>query len=319
MARPRLAVLQERFAEVRVIGAQVRFFTQTIPLNEDALVFLPGWGVPPTLWFPIAARLRNKFNTVIIENLGHGDSTLGFGVNRHNYLDWNANAALEVLDILGIKKAHFIVHSMGGYTVKKIVAREPERVASIVFVCTPLLEPLSSFVLGDSLPMRLTVDFLALQAYVMRTPFDSVKSSKSVEDAIVRTIRAVNPRFLSDLGITPLNARSFVGYVLHTPIETIAIALKGMRLEGKGLEELPKIDKPSLYVAGERDWVVDIERIKALAQWHENASMKTMPDAGHTPMSTHPRELLDILFDFYQGLGVVSPSDRPLLSRHAQF
>ncbi len=318
MARPRLAVLQERFAEVRTISANVRFFTQTMPLNEEALVFLPGWGVPPTLWFPIAARLRNKFNVVIVENLGHGDSTLGEGVTRFNYLDWNANAVLEILDLLNIQKAHFVVHSMGGYTVKKIVAREPERVASIVFVCTPLLEPLSSFVLGDSLPVSLTVDFLALEAHLLRRHIDLFKSSKRVEDALVHAIRATNPQFLTDLGITPINARPFVNYILRTPIETIAIALKGMRLEGKGVEELPKIDKPSLYVAGERDWVVDIERIEALSQWHENSTMKTMKGAGHTPMSTHSRELLKLLFEFYHSLGVVGAADRLLLLRHAQ-
>ena len=312
MTQARLSILENKTATVRTNGARVRYMMHRTPQAEHSCVMIPGWNVPPEFWQPLAIRLAagtgRRFNFLMIENIGFGGSTLGRGITPRNYLEQNACAILEVMDIEGIVSAHFAVHSMGGYAPKKILLKEPNRVASVVFICTPLLDPLSSFVVGNALLTRLSIDALAWYAYYQPHMIDGIKGNPEWIKLATSLIRTHYPSFLKTLGVTKANAEDFVRYTSLTSVRTIALAFLAMRLEGTMIDALPTIERPSLYIAGGQDWVVKTDHIKDISHWDSGSQLHIIEDAGHTPMSTHARITARTILEFYRTRGIVTPS-----------
>lgn len=84
-------------------------------------------------WFACGyvAALRPKYQIVLIDARGHGDS--GKPHDKASYtLDCRAADVTAVLDALGIEKAHFWDYSMGGWIGFDLAKYAPQRVDRLV-------------------------------------------------------------------------------------------------------------------------------------------------------------------------------------------
>jgi pimeloyl-ACP methyl ester carboxylesterase len=73
-------------------------------------------------------KLTEAFNLLAIEPLGHGKSNLR-APGHQTYTYWDtAIMAIQVMDVLGIKKAFALGTSQGGWIVTRMALVAPERV-----------------------------------------------------------------------------------------------------------------------------------------------------------------------------------------------
>jgi pimeloyl-ACP methyl ester carboxylesterase len=85
-------------------------------------------------WLPLLAR---QWTTVSLELRGHGGSEIP-GEDRMLTLERLLADALELMDHLGIAKAHVVGNSAGGYIGQRMAIERPERVATLsLFASTP--------------------------------------------------------------------------------------------------------------------------------------------------------------------------------------
>src|SRR5258706_1318285 len=104
--------------------------------SDDAEIFyeIRGKGPPVVLlhpfpchhefWTPVAAALDSRYQLILPDLRGHGDSEIGEGpalMQKH------ASDIARVLDAVGIGKATFIGCSIGGYILFEFLRRPPGR------------------------------------------------------------------------------------------------------------------------------------------------------------------------------------------------
>lgn len=115
---------------------------QQISQQGDAndLVMVHGLAASMGFW-SYAASVLSQTNPVTLFDLrGHGRSSMP----EAGYTPWQmAEDLRELLDTLGIQKAHLLGHSFGGSVILQFAHRYPERVASLMFadVRLKLLQP----------------------------------------------------------------------------------------------------------------------------------------------------------------------------------
>lgn len=98
-----------------------------------AFVFIHGLGENAPSWHFQTAFFSKAFRTIAMDLRGHGQSGDGLATIT---LDLLASDVISLLDYLGIEKAHFIGHSMGGVILQEIAAGYPERILSIILSST---------------------------------------------------------------------------------------------------------------------------------------------------------------------------------------
>lgn len=78
--------------------------------------------------------LGERYRTIAMDTVGFGDSGRGSGTAS---IEVWALAAVEVLDGLGVDRAHVVGHHTGGVIAVELAANHPGRVAGLVLSSTP--------------------------------------------------------------------------------------------------------------------------------------------------------------------------------------
>jgi pimeloyl-ACP methyl ester carboxylesterase len=122
------------------IGIETRFGTThgnaCGSQDNPAMVLLPGFGANSTMWFANVAALSNQYRVYALDTPGQpGKSIPREALNPLNCSAW----ITEVLDGIGLEKAHFVGVSLGGWLALNFAIHVPERVDHVV-----LLDPAAS-------------------------------------------------------------------------------------------------------------------------------------------------------------------------------
>jgi pyruvate dehydrogenase E2 component (dihydrolipoamide acetyltransferase) len=122
------ATSQPQFIEVG--GRRLRH--QLLGTGSDAVVMVHGFGGSLEIWGANQAALAAAGHTVAALDLpGHGESCLDVGTGS---LDDLVAAVRDYLDALGIRRAHFVGHSMGAALCLALTDHDPARVRSLTLV-----------------------------------------------------------------------------------------------------------------------------------------------------------------------------------------
>jgi 3-oxoadipate enol-lactonase len=107
----------------------------TVTGREDApvLVLSNSLGATLEMWDPQAQTLAEHFRLVRYDTRGHGGSKTPPGPYS---LDDVGNDVIELLDHLGVARAHIAGLSLGGMTAMWLAINAPERVEKLVLLCT---------------------------------------------------------------------------------------------------------------------------------------------------------------------------------------
>ena len=156
---------------------------QTIGEEGEPVVLVHGLS-GSTLWWRRNVQSLAQHHKLYLVDLP------GFGARKRQrgrfVLQQSADWLFAWLQAIGVKQAHFIGHSMGGYICMKIAAHYPEVVGRLVLV-DPAFKSIARSVLGYAIPLLaagryLTPQFFPILAYdSMRAgPITLLKATRDI-------------------------------------------------------------------------------------------------------------------------------------------
>lgn len=93
------------------------------------VLFIHGVGMSAAIWQPQIDLMRDRFDVIAIDMLGHGASPLP---RENAELADYADQAIRLLDHLGLERVAVVGHSMGALVAQELALRHPSRVGSLV-------------------------------------------------------------------------------------------------------------------------------------------------------------------------------------------
>ena len=207
-------------------------------------------------------------------------------VGESSEIDWQkapytmsdlAKDAISVIDAYGIKKAHFIGDSMGGWICQRIGVDYPEKVLSLVIISAGPIE-----ITKEGL-MDLTVveqEFLDR----MTKMFLSVKNGKTVDETVQNLLpvwRHANAEIPFEEEMAKAFTIDFLTRTKNKNAKNHDLMMQGFLAQMKQSSTLQKINRPTLVIHGDKDPIVLLRHGKAVADAIPNAKFVTIKGMGH--------------------------------------
>lgn len=104
----------------------------TNALSSEWVVFIHGAGGSSAVWHKQVKPFSEKFNVLLIDLRGHGQSKLKSDSKNYSF-KIIANDVLLTLEEHAIETAHFVGVSMGSIIIKQLYSLSPKTVQSMVF------------------------------------------------------------------------------------------------------------------------------------------------------------------------------------------
>jgi pimeloyl-ACP methyl ester carboxylesterase len=239
------------------------------------LVFLHGIALSGRAYVRLLSRLAGMgFLVIALDAPGHG-----FTPNLPREaaeLSHRVDLTLRALDKLGVRKAVFMGHSMGGRMIIQLAAVAPERVMAAV-----LLNAAAGAPFDESIRTRVRSRRWAAQALVNAAydaPGDSSRLPGRERSRYMRQMAAALARNVrTPLGL-PGAVRAIIDSGDYTPL----------------LESMREQSVPTIVVHGENDLVVPFESAHDMAD-RANGALYRVPGAYHSWMLANPRHGADMM------------------------
>jgi 3-oxoadipate enol-lactonase len=237
--------------------------------SNDAEIFyeLRGQGPPVVLlhpfpcdhefWNPVALVLESRYQLILPDLRGHGDSEIGEGpalMQKH------ASDIARVLDAANIGKAAFIGCSIGGYILFEFWRRYRPRVTALV--------------LCDTRP----------QADTSEARANRLKAAATVlEQGTEPFLETMIPKLM---GRTTVSSRPDLvtgarAMMRRMSAEDISQVQRGMAERPDSVADLKTINVPTLIVIGEEDVLSTVADGELMRQNIAGSQLKVVPKAGH--------------------------------------
>ncbi|KAA0109793.1 3-oxoadipate enol-lactonase [Mycolicibacterium sp. P1-5] len=228
--------------------------------DGPTLVLSNSLGSTHRMWDAQLADLERQFRVVRYDTRGHGASAVPAGPYS---IDDLADDLVGLLDRLGVDKASLVGLSLGGMTVMRVAARNPERVERIALLCTAATLP--------------PADGWRQRAATVRA-----HGSAAVADAVVQ--RWFTP---AHLDTNPAVRVAHTQMVAATPAEGYAGCCEAIA-ELDLREQLSSIAAPALVIAGADDPATPPEKLAEIAEGIPGAQLLTVPDSAHLANAEQP-------------------------------
>ena len=229
------------------------------------LVLIHGFPLDLSIWDSVVPLLENDFDLIIPDLRGFGESSTVD--TPYTMLDF-ANDIAGLLDFLGVEKAAFAGHSMGGYVALAFAKEYPERVSGLALV--------SSQAAADA-PERKAGRY---------------KTAKDVlEKGVDVVAEAMTPKLSANEKV-----QEFAKLLMkaQNPAGVIG-ALKAMAEREDFTGILPQFSFPIVLIHGDADGLIPIERAKEIKSIMPTAQLIKLKKAGHMPMLEYPKETAEAL------------------------
>lgn len=220
------------------------------------------------LYWPSEIRRLPGYRIYAPDLPGHGKSS-GRGLQT---IDLYVRALAEWLDSIGIGRAVFVGHSMGGAIALTIALQQRERVIGLGLVAT-------------GAKLRVAPDLL--NEVSAETTFN-----KAIEKIAARSFSSQAPERVVELALTRM--QEIRPSVLHADLR----ACDGFDVSSR----VGKIQAPTLVICGEEDRMAPLRYSQYLADQIEGATLTVIPNAGHMVMLEKPFEVEAALVDFFSHL-----------------
>lgn len=131
-------------------GGDIRLATyQGGPDNAEAVVMIHGYSADKDVWLRFARHFTADYRVIIVDLAGHGETPYDPAL-RHDSRS-QGERVLAMMDSLGIRQAHLIGNSMGGFIAARLAHDHPERVRSATLIDAAGITPPEPSVMGRML------------------------------------------------------------------------------------------------------------------------------------------------------------------------
>lgn len=96
------------------------------------MVFIHGAGGSNVVWFKQLREFKKHFNVLLVDLRGHGKSKKEYSSAEIYKFDEIAGDVIQIMDHLGVSKAHFVGISLGCIVIRAIDRLAPGRAESII-------------------------------------------------------------------------------------------------------------------------------------------------------------------------------------------
>ena len=252
--------------------------------GERTLVFGHGFGTDQRAWRFVAPAFSAGHRVVTFDHVGFGGSDrASYSHGRHGTLDGYALDLLDVLDALDLERVTYVGHSIGGVIGLLASIEQPQRFEKLALVGSSprfVNDPpgyVGGFERGeiDGILDAMERDQRAWSASLAPVAMGT-QSPEALVDEFGNGLRALDP----------LIARIFGR----------AVFLVDCR------EELSRVSVPSLILQCTNDSIVPREVGQYLHLHLANSTLREIDAYGHCPHLTHPRETIEHLAQYVEGV-----------------
>jgi 3-oxoadipate enol-lactonase len=223
------------------------------------LLLIHGLGYARWGWEPVLPGLAERFDIVLFDNRGIGESDAPPG--PYSVVEMAADA-VQVLDEAGIERAHVVGTSLGGMIAQELALTHAERVDRLVLACTTPGGPKAH-------PMpQVTVALMAEAA----TLEPAVALRRFVENALAPASVAAHPELVDRIMAHRLATA-------QQPAAWAAQASAGATFDA--YDRLGALAAPTLVQHGGEDVVVDPQNADLLVELLPDARIERFPGTGH--------------------------------------
>lgn len=241
------------------------------------VVLLHGFMESLEIWDEFTDTLSVDFRVIAIDLPGHGGSDC---IGKEHSMEMMAEEVYNVLEILGIKKAIFIGHSMGGYVCCAFAEKYPQLMKGLVLM--------HSHAFPDSEEAKKNRDRL----------IEAVKKDKTGFIA----------SFIPEL-FAPANRTQFIPEIENlariagqTCKDGIIASLTGMKNRPDRNKIIAALNIPVLYILGKYDSKVPTELILPAVKKTNNSVSIVLDHSGHMGYIEEKEQALEILKDFLEAV-----------------
>jgi pimeloyl-ACP methyl ester carboxylesterase len=240
-------------------------------------------------WMTVAKKLAIEFKVYSIDLRNHGHSP---NSETHDFESMKNDLA-EFFDTHHIDKAIVMGHSMGGKTAMCFAADYPERVEKLIVVD---IAPKDYFLLNDESQYHLHNNILRA---MLEIDFSRIANRKQVEDFLLERIdshqivqfllKNVHRNKESNQFYWRLNVK-----VLYDNLDGIIKSVDANWFD----DRIPINAYPVLFIKGSNSKYILPEDFTSIHRIYPEASIVTIPDAGHWLHAEQPQLFMETLWNY---------------------
>jgi pimeloyl-ACP methyl ester carboxylesterase len=276
-----------RVHDVHVGRTRVSTLTMGDPTSPDMLL-LHGLGGTKVSFFDTAAALSANYRVHALDFPGFGSSSkpARAGYNAPYF----AKTVLDVMDELGIRRAHVVGNSMGGRVALEIGLTAPDRVAALALLCPAVAwikrdyHPLVRLLRPEFglLPHRFGRETVAKQFWTLFADRDQI--DPSVADVVVDEFQ---------------NTYSSAGARIAFLSAARNIYLDAPFGRNGFYPRLAELEPPALFVWCSHDKLIPAAFRHKVAEWLPSAQQIVLDGCGHVPQVERPEQTNGLLRRFF--------------------
>ncbi|WP_129127018.1 alpha/beta fold hydrolase [Geomonas oryzae] len=256
---------------------KVSYLTNTTTGNRTPIVMLHGFGGEKDNWDRFSKKLTDDYRLIIPDLPGHGDSlqdmSLNYGVEEQ------AKRLKQLLDALGVRKAHLVGNSMGGAIALRFTSLYPQSVLSLSLM-------------DSAGAVKTPSDFDALVKATGKNPFMDVRTSQDYESMMKYLF--VKPPYLPGF---------IVDVLVEEKVKRKALEQKMFRDIMADMDQtamLSSVHVPTLVIWGAQDRVTHVDDAEFLRQKISGSRKEVLEGVGHCPMIEKPDVTSELYRQFLQ-------------------
>jgi pimeloyl-ACP methyl ester carboxylesterase len=249
--------------------------------DRDWVVLVHGAGGSSSIWFRQLRAYREHFNVLLVDLRGHGESAvIDDGREPTPYtFESVSREVVDVLDHVGIERAHFVGISLGCLIIRTIAEIAPERVSSMVLggaIARLNVRSRILVVLGNALKRVLPFMWLyRIYAWIIM-PRGSHRESRMI---FIREAQK-------------LARKEFLRWFRLTMELTATVRIFEERDTGI----------PTLYLMGDEDHMF-LPQARRMAARHRQAVLRVIERCGHVCNIEKPAAFNRFSIEFMRGTG----------------
>lgn len=241
----------------------------------DPLVLIPGYAADSSSFFRQIPGLAENYRVIAIDNRGTG---LSDKPDIPYSMEMMAKDTAGLLQSLGIRKAHFCGHSMGGLIAQHLALCYPERTASLILACTTC-----------GVSHRVRADQAAIDAMFDPKGTPEERAMRLLPFVLSQEFISNNMDVIQQFGLLYLKT--------YPPPHVFRRQQEAMNMFDS-YDRLPEIRVPTLLITGEADQMVPPENSRILASRISGAESITLQGLGHLLPMEAPEALNRAIHDF---------------------